>query len=101
MANPSYQTSVVSMAHCPPKTYNVGWCDRVPGDSILGIYGEDFERFKRNEYFRPSLDPKQIHTCDEIPPLYHGPYHLRSGYRQIIPSYAVYRGTEEYDRVPY
>ena len=103
MANPAYRTSVVSMAHCPAThPYQAGWYDRVPGDSILGVFGEDFERFKRNEYFQPTLrSPQQIHTCDAMPPLYHGPYHLRPGYRQVFPSYAPYRGTEEYNRQPY
>ena len=52
MANASYRTQATSMAHCP-MWWSSGQYSRVPGDSVLGIYGEDYEFFHL-----PSINPQ-------------------------------------------
>ena len=95
MANHSYQTQTMSMAHCP--TYmQAGKYSRVPGDSILGLYGADYDRFLQGNWVMSP--PCSVCEKNTVANAYFGPYHL-FGYKVQYPTYGtVYRGLESYYR---
>lgn len=95
MANSSYQTNTMSMAHCPVYM-KTGKYSRVPGDSILGLYGADFQRFQQGNW----VTSPECSYCEKhsIANAYMGPYHLY-GYPVQYPTYGtVYKGLEAYYR---
>ena len=97
MANASYQTNQVSMAHCPMYMH-AGKYSAVPGDSILGIYGTDFLKFEKGK-LNCSVPPCTYCEKTRLADAYFGPYHLR-GTVTKNPTYGtVYVGDEEVYRV--
>lgn len=98
MTNPAYPTSFVSLGNCPSHTYNTGFQDRIPGDSILGLFGEDYNKFMDQTYYNPCASQKlKPRTCNTLAHLYYGPYHLHQP-RPPSVSYGPYRGDENVDR---
>jgi len=91
MANPSYDTKYISMAHCP--TYmQTGRYSQISGDSILGLYGRDYEIFQAGE-----TDCVACNYCQQnsVANAYYGPY-LPHGYTIQQPTYGtVYMGLEQ------
>ena len=74
MANASYRTEATSMAHCP-MWWNSGQYSRVPGDSVLGLYGADYERFKQGSFACQS-PPCDYCEKNKLANLYKGPYRV-------------------------
>lgn len=98
MTNPAYPTNFVSLGNCPAQTYNTGFHDRIPGDSILGLFGSDYSRFMDQTYYNPcSTQNIKPLTCNKLADLYYGPHHLRE-HRPPPASYGLYRGDEHVDR---
>jgi len=100
MANPSYITNQVSMAHCP-MYMKPGQYSEVPGDSILGLYGQDFYDFQNKK----TCDTENTCTyCEKhkLANLYIGRYHLQSPQTKPITYATSYVGKEQvYRRPPY
>ena len=100
MANASYQTREVTMAHCPNMAH-AGKYSEVPGDSILGIYGTDFFKFEQGKL---NCDSPPCSYCErhKVADLYFGPFHLR-GAVPNAPTYgSAYMGVEQvYQRNPW
>ena len=98
--NPSYVTNEVTFESCPyvsatsvstdDWTKNVA---RIPGDSVLGMYGENYKQF-----LKPTSCLK-CGICDDnsVTDLYYKP---KRSYD--FPTYGfVYRGKDNYFRKPY
>lgn len=109
MANPSYQSNQISMAHCPTHMHS-GRYSSVQGDSILGLYGKDFFLFQNQVPSCgtpgvPSLVPeKKCSYCKKhsIANVYLGQYHLHNPLpAQITYGTRYVQGEELYRRNPY
>ena len=98
--NPSYVTNEVTFGSCPYVSATSGstsdWTQnvpRIPGDSVLGIYGDDYLQF---------LKPTTCLKCgicqdNSVTDLYYKP---QRSYE--FPTYGfVYRGKDHYFRKPY
>jgi len=100
--NPSYVTNEVTYGSCPyvssTSASTTDWTKNVPrykGDSVLGIYGGDYDRFG----LYPSPQCINCNACDDnaVTPLYYRP--ARS---YTHPTYGfAYRGQDQLYRVPY
>ena len=108
--NPSYVTNEVTFASIPPRDFvNSTWSNtaytrnypRIRGDSMLGIYGETYQRFNGFGQFRcvgnQNTNLPTYCQLNELTPLFYRPA------RQIEhETYGVvYRGKDQYYRKPY
>jgi hypothetical protein len=101
--NPSYITNEVTYESCPYDSATSGstlkWTKNVPryhGDSVLGIYGADYERFGQST---PSPTCFQCDACENntTTPLFYRPAR-----QYTYPTYGLaYIGKDNYYRVPY
>lgn len=98
--NPSYVTNEVTFGSCPyvsaTSHSTLDWTKNVPryqGDSVLGIYGGDYQRFVQGSTRCATCGPCDNNT---VSPLYY-----RSARSYTHPTYGlVYRGTDHYYRKP-
>lgn len=89
--NPSYRTSDVTYGSCPPGSAT---SRSATGDSVLGLYGPEYQQFLQPSPACLTCDPCQQNT---VSPLFY-----RSRYSVRHPTYALmYRGQDHYFRKPY
>ena len=99
--NPSYVTNEVTFESCPyvsaTSSSVLKWTKNVPryhGDSVLGIYGGDYDRFVGKS--------QQCFNCDRCEENTTTPLFYRPPRSIVFPTYAFeYRGKDSYYRVPY